>query len=263
MKDRPIFIGLSPAGARQDFEVAVLDEFMNVQGLFSAGSLEALALIRTHDQVVMAINSARRPNAGLMGNGDFRRSLSPVPRGKSWMDVRVADYQLGLLGYPPQRAPHDASRAAQVMQQGFALYAALAEDGFDPGALRDGEPRPAKICWETNSQVIFALLLGRLGEPRTHFAGRLQRQLSLRTHKIGVPDPMRIFEEFTRHRILQGKLPIEELLSAGQLDAVAAAYGAWQAYRTPQAISLIGHPEEGQVMVPAKELLSADHYAAL
>jgi hypothetical protein len=243
--------------------LAVLDEFLHLKAIDGAGSLEALALIRSYTQAVIGVNSARRPNLGLMADPDFRAQLKPAPRRKSWTDVRLADYQLGQRGLPANRAPRDASRAPLAMQRGFALFAALAEDGYSEQLAGEAEDQPLKLCLETNSQVTFALVLQRVAEPRNRFSGRLQRQLALRTEKVDIPDPMRIFEEFTRHRILQGRLPIDDLLTAGQLDAVAAALAVWRAYKNPAQTLLLGDPNEGQVMIPAASLDLANTHAAL
>ena len=55
----------------------------------------------------------------------------------------------------------------------------------------------------------------------------LDIQLALYEADIDVPDAMRLFEEITRHRILNGILPTETLYSSQELDALIAAYTAW------------------------------------
>jgi hypothetical protein len=67
---------------------------------------------------------------------------------------------------------------------------------------------------------------------------------------------MYIFQEVTRHRLLQGMLPIEDLYQAEELDALVAAYTAWLAGNQPEEISFIGDPLEGEVGLPAAEILS-------
>jgi hypothetical protein len=67
---------------------------------------------------------------------------------------------------------------------------------------------------------------------------------------------MYIFEEITRHRLLQGMLPIEDLFEAEELDALVAAYSAWMAGNEPDKISFIGDPVEGQILLPVAEILS-------
>jgi hypothetical protein len=82
--------------------------------------------------------------------------------------------------------------------------------------------------------------------------------LILYDRKVKVPDPMRFFEEITRFRLLNGILPEEGLYSAEELDALVAAYTAWQAALNPEQVTLLGDPQEGQIVLPAEKLKS--HY---
>jgi predicted RNase H-like nuclease len=65
---------------------------------------------------------------------------------------------------------------------------------------------------------------------------------------------MRIFEEITRHRLIQGILPLESLHSTEELDALAAAYTAWIAGVKPDQVTLLGDAEEGHLVLPVAEL---------
>jgi hypothetical protein len=69
-----------------------------------------------------------------------------------------------------------------------------------------------------------------------------------------IPDPMRLFEEITRHRLLQGVLPVADLYQPSELDALAGAYTAWMAANHPEGILMLGHPEEGQIILPVPDL---------
>jgi predicted RNase H-like nuclease len=100
----------------------------------------------------------------------------------------------------------------------------------------------------------FTTLLGCHPFPKYTLEGRIQRQLILYEQKVGVPDPMRVFEEITRHRLLKGTLPLDELYSPGELDALVAAYTACLAATAPERVSVMGHAEEGQIYLPTSEL---------
>ena len=84
--------------------------------------------------------------------------------------------------------------------------------------------------------------------------GRLQRQLVLHSQGLDIPDPMRFFEEITRYRIIKGMLPLEVLYEARKLDALAAAFTAWVAATAPSEVTLLGHPDEGLMVLPVSEL---------
>lgn len=74
--------------------------------------------------------------------------------------------------------------------------------------------------------------------PRRTLEGRLQRALVLYEEGVLINDPMDLFEEITRHKLMQGVLPFESLYSPKQLDALIMAYVSW----------LAGNPSERVVM---------------
>jgi predicted RNase H-like nuclease len=71
---------------------------------------------------------------------------------------------------------------------------------------------------------------------------------------LRIPDPLHIFDEITRHNLLQGRLPLDQLYSTPQLDALVAAYSARLAASKPDGITILGDLEEGQLVLPVAEL---------
>ena len=67
---------------------------------------------------------------------------------------------------------------------------------------------------------------------------------------------MRVFEEITRYRLLQGILPLDDLYSARELDALVAAFTAWVAATSPEGVTILGAAEEGQIVLPSADLQS-------
>jgi hypothetical protein len=65
---------------------------------------------------------------------------------------------------------------------------------------------------------------------------------------LQITDPIDIFEEFTRYKLIQGILPLENIYSSKELDALVAAYLAWIAINRPGQIIL-----KGAFAVPAQE----------
>jgi hypothetical protein len=80
---------------------------------------------------------------------------------------------------------------------------------------------------ETDSQKCFRQLCEKELFPGRTLEGRIQRALILYEEGLQINDPMDFFEEITRHKLMQGILPLENLYSAKQLDALMAAYVAW------------------------------------
>jgi hypothetical protein len=99
----------------------------------------------------------------------------------------------------------------------------IAEADFEPFSKQSGNYQ-----WiETDAQDCFRALVGQKPLSLRTLEGRIQRALILYDEGLQINDPMDFFEEITRHKLLQGSLPLENLYSAKQLDALVAAYLAW------------------------------------
>ena len=107
---------------------------------------------------------------------------------------------------------------------------------------------------EVYPHASFCTLLGRVPLPKNTLEGRLQRQLVLHKQKISVPDPMDVITGITSQHLLQGSLPTDNLYTQGALDALVAAYTAWQAVTHPKQITALGDAAEGLVILPVAEL---------
>jgi hypothetical protein len=100
----------------------------------------------------------------------------------------------------------------------------------------------------TNAQDCFQVLSGHRLLPRRSLEGRLQRSAILYEQELQITDPIDIFEEITRFKLIQGILPLENIYSSRQLDALVAAYLAWLAVNRPGQIALTA-----EFALPAKE----------
>jgi predicted RNase H-like nuclease len=140
------------------------------------------------------------------------------------------------------------------MKMGFNLYRRLEGLGYKPYPSDESTHQYIEVY----PHACYTVLLGVSPFPKNSLEGRIQRQLVLYENRARVPDPMRLFEEITRHRILRGILPDGGLYSPGGLDALVAAFTAWKSVTYPDSVTILGYPEEGQVILPAAELKS--HY---
>lgn len=120
----------------------------------------------------------------------------------------------------------------------------LKQSGFRSYSNND-EPKQFLV---TNAQDCFHALSGHKLFPQRGLEGRLQRSAILYEQGVQIADPIDIFEEITRYKLIQGILPLEKIYSAKELDALAAAYLAWIAVNRPGQIVL-----KGEFAVPAQE----------
>ena len=102
-------------------------------------------------------------------------------------------------------------------------------------------PKQESRQWlETNAQDCFRILSGHKLLPRRSLEGRLQRSAILNEQGLRIKDPVDLFEEITRYKLIQGILPLEDLPSSNGLDALVAAYLAWMSFNRPGRIALQG-----------------------
>ncbi len=245
------YIGVLPASGRP-LTYTALDSKLNLLALGQGDLAEILAFCGGQKQAFVAIASPRSPARGLLQDTTYRETLgAPLHPGR-WKQGRVAEFLLRQHNLRMLPTPSDESASPSWMRQGFRLYRELERMGYQPYPTENA-PRQTL---EVYPHAAYATLLGHLPFRKNALEGRIQRQLLLRLQGLDLPDPMRIFEEFTRHRILQGILPTEGLYAPEELDVLMAAFTAYRAGASPQEVTLIGDPSEGQIVLPGAELKS-------
>ncbi len=248
------FIGIDPTAGQKPLVYAALDDDLRLLALGRGAMDEVLAFVAGQRQAVAAVCSPRQPNQGLMAQDDVRAELSPPPRPGRWIDFRVADYLLRQHNISIPQTNADPKKNPNWMQMGFTLHRRLESLGYPPYPATGS----SRQCLEVYPHASYTVLLGQLPFPKYTLEGRLQRQLVLHDREVKVPDPMLVFEEITRHRLMRGILPLDTIYSAGELDALVAAFTAWLSVTHPEQITALGVVEEGQIVLPAAELKA--HY---
>jgi len=243
------FVGIDPTAGRRPITYAALDGNLRLLALGAGDMSEVIAFVAGLSQALVAVSAPQRPNQGLMERPEVRERLSPSPRPGRWINFRVAEY---LLRQRRISCPQTASlekNCPHWMQVGFTLYRRLQGLGFLP------YPQQASGQWiEVYPHACFCVLLGQKPFPKTTLEGRLQRQLALYEENLHIPDPMRFFEEITRHRLLSGTLPYHEIYEPRALDALVSAYTAYLVGKFPERVTFLGDDSEGQIALPAAEL---------
>ncbi|MFC1879320.1 DUF429 domain-containing protein [Chloroflexota bacterium] len=244
------FIGIDPTAGERPFSYAALDHELKLLAMGSGDIDSLLAFCAGQESALVAICSPQRPNQGLMKREDYRQSLSPPPNPGRWMDFRVVDYLLRQHNIRIPQTREQESNCPKWMQMGFALYRRLGQFGYKSFPLQDAR----RQYLEVYPYASYAAMLDVLPLQKHSMEGRLQRQLVLYELGLNLPDPMRFFEEITRHRLMHGILPLDRLHTAGELDALVGAYTAWKTAKQPEAIMLLGDAVEGQIVMPVPAL---------
>jgi hypothetical protein len=244
------FIGIDPTAGRKPFAYAALDNNLRLIALGRGSLEEVLAFAAGQRQAMVAVCAPRRPNQRLMERTELRDSLNPPPRPGRWMSFRLVEYLLRQHRISCYKTPADEKDCPRWMQMGFHLYRRLEKMGYQPYPSEE-----QALQWlEVYPHASYCTMLGHVPLPKNTLEGRLQRQLVLYRHKIGLPNPMEFIKELTTQHLLQGDLPIDDLYDQGELDALVAAYTAWQAANHPNQITTLGDASEGLVVLPVKKL---------
>jgi hypothetical protein len=133
-------------------------------------------------------------------------------------------------------------------KKGREVYANLRKQAVQAGYKAYLETSEPKRWLETDAQDCFRALGGHKLLSHRALEGRLQRAAILYEQGLQLTDPVDMFEEVTRYKLIQGILPLDNLPSSRELDALVAAYLAWMSLNRPARIVVTG-----EFVVPAPE----------
>jgi hypothetical protein len=244
------FIGIDPTAGRKPISYAALEPDLRLTALGSGSLEEVLAFTAGQHHAVVAVCAPRRPNQRLMERNEVRDSLNPQPRPGRWTNFRLAEHLLRQHNISCYKTPSDEKACPNWMKVGFHLYHRLEQMGF----IAYPSPKSSLQWLEVYPHACFCTLLGHLPLPKHTLEGRLQRQLVLHQRKLSIHDPMDFVKAITPQTLLQGALPANQLYTTPELDALVAAYTAWQAATHPDQVSSLGEASEGLVYLPVGEL---------
>jgi len=254
MFNEATFVGVDPTAGENPFGYAALDNDLKLLALGEGTIDDVLAFSAGQSKALVAVCSPRRPNIGLIADQGIRAALSPPPSPGRWMNYRIVEFYLRQHGIMVPRTPAIEKECPNWMRMGFIFYQRLEDFGYQAYPQREVE----RQFIEVYPHASYTALLGVVPFTKRNLEGRLQRQLILFERGINLPDPMRFFEEITRHKLINGILPLENLYSYSELDSLVAAYTAWLVGNHPEKSSSLGDVHEGQIFLPVPHL--NEHY---
>jgi predicted nuclease with RNAse H fold len=244
-----VYIGIDPTAGRRLLTYAVLDSALNVLAIDDTRLEEVLEAVEAHPAALCAVDAPSGPNLSLMAEPAYRQGLGLRPGASRYTSFRVGEYELRRRNIGLYRTPQDAEDAPRWMKLGWRLYEALQEAGY----ARYPQAGPRQVV-EVHPHACFTVLLGHRPYKKNTIEGRLQRQLLLYEEGLNITDPMHLFEEWTRHHVLAGRMALDDLYEHDQLDALVSAYTAYLLSEEPERTTGVGDPAEGTIVVPTASL---------
>jgi hypothetical protein len=138
------------------------------------------------------------------------------------------------------------SRSAKSANTNSMLSEQLEKMSFRPYPAKN----ETRLWFKTEAGDAFNVLLQKKLLSRRTLEGRIQRALALYDQGLQIDDPMEFFEEITRYKLMQGILPIENLYTSKELDALAAAYVAWMTVNKAGQIEML----PGNMVLPKEQI---------
>jgi len=252
MSIHDIYIGIDPTAGSRPATLAALDDDLRTVRIASLDRDGLLAFVEENPGAVVAVDAPQSPNRGLMRRPDVRRRFGLPPRGRTFGQWKVCEYELRRRNLRIYATPSEARAAPGWMQAGFALYRRLLGLGF--AFFRMGETPPPRLLIEVHPHACFAALLGHRPLLKANLEGRLQRQMVLYLEGLDLRNPVHTLEEITRQHLLSGSLPLDGLHNHDELDALVAAFTAYLVHQKPSRVCQVGDAAEGLITLPAAVL---------
>ena len=139
---------------------------------------------------------------------------------------------------------NSSSKSAKSANTISMFYEQLEKLSFRPYPTKN----ETRQWFKVNADESFVTLLQKKLLPRRTLEGRIQRALVLYDQGLQINDPMEFFEEITRYKLIQGILPLENLYTSKELDALVAAYVAWMTVNKPGQFMI-----QGEFILPSQE----------
>jgi hypothetical protein len=243
------YIGIDPSRGRKSVSYAALDQHLEPVAQGKGSLNDVLAFVGGQQQAVVGVVGPSAPGQSILVDPERRTALLiPLSRGRPG-DIRVAEYLLKQLGLPVYKTPSARDKLSAWKQVAVELHQKLTHMGYAP---HGEDPEAEHLRLEVVPEVCFRAWLEGEALPASSTFGRFQRQLTLYDLGVNIPDPMDFFEEITRYRALRGQVPEEMIYSTARIQALAAAYLAWQTKNQPDQVARVGVAGEGYISLPAE-----------
>jgi predicted nuclease with RNAse H fold len=247
-----VFIGIDPTAGNRPIQYAALDGDRRLI-VHDKGNMEqVLAFLASFASAVVAIDAPQGLNRGSMKKPEVRQAFNLRSGGHTWAQWRVCEYELRRRNVRLYNTPDRLAQTKNWVQVGIALFRRAQDMGYR--LYEKNQNNTGRMLIESRAHAGFTALLERRPFQKESLEGRLQRQLLLFVEGLELPNPLQALEEITRHHLLTGHLPLDDLRDAITLDTLMTAYTAYLTAMEPDRVCQVGAPEEGLITLPVPGL---------
>ena len=240
------YLGVNIKSRDSQICFAALDHEVRLIALSVGSMQDVMAYIAGQKCAVIGINGPSHINLGLAKERINSKKLDENPDSITTNNMRLCELELLLRGYSPVLTPSTITKCPKWVRSSFSLFRYCERLGYEIYNNSDKD----KLLYEVNSEVNFGFFSNSNLLDKTLLESRLQRQLILYEMGLDIPDPMNYYEELTRHRLIKGILPLEDIYTIEELNAMAAAFSVFLISKDPLQAEWLGDPQEGQIAIP-------------
>ncbi|MCD6475296.1 MAG: hypothetical protein J7K85_03390 [Anaerolineaceae bacterium] len=239
--DKFTFVGIHINRQAPHFVYIAADEDFSPLAIDNCDEENLLSYLSGQENSFLAINASLQLNQGLLRLSTYKKHT----RGRR-PNIRKVEYELQQYNIEMYHTPDQISKCAPEVKLGIKLNGYLNDLGYKTFS----SDQSSQMFLETPSNAAFwSLIEGNL-IPEEGIIGRMQRQQILYDLELPVPNPMTFFEEITRYKLRNGKIPFKKILPACELNAWIGVYTAHKAWSDPDSLTPMGNSEEGSIYLP-------------
>jgi hypothetical protein len=234
------FVGIEPLATSNGFSFVSLDDTLSLLAIGEGSLKDIFSFLVGQKMVRVAIHAP-----AYLGTSHSTDSEIQTDEAIPAREYRTCEFQLWQKNIPCDFTAVKPGRISAPLRLGYQLIQTLQQYEFsfsDPSAKQ-------RSLIETCPAACYHQLLNTAIQQEP-LLWRFQHQLILHKLQLPVQDPMIFFEEITRHKLLMGKVSLENILIPEELNAMVSAYTAWLSHHHPEKVTSWGDESDGFLVLP-------------
>lgn len=236
------FVGIEPLATSNGFSFVSLDDSLSLLAIGEGTLKDVFSFLIGQKMVKVAIHGPAF--LGTSHSAGLDHQMQDICPAKEY---RTCEVQLWQKKIPCEFTAAKLGRLSALSRLGYQLIQTLQQYEFsfsNPSAMQ-------RSLIETCPAACYHQLLNTAIQEEP-LLWRFQHQLILHKLHLPVQDPMIFFEEITRHKLLMGKMSLENILIPEEMNAMVSAYTAWLSHYHPEKVTAWGDESDGFLVLPVQ-----------